>query len=47
VIGQIETLDQRTDVVISQAGAIADVLVLDGQFVEYGQKLLSIEPTVT
>lgn len=41
-IGHIATLDQRTDVVLGQAGAIADWRVQDGQFVEYGQVLLTL-----
>lgn len=44
VVGHIETLDQRTDVIISRAGFIAGLSVQDGQFVEYGQSLLVISP---
>jgi len=42
IAGHIETLDHRTNVVVNAGGSISGLFVQDGQFVEYGQRLLSI-----
>lgn len=44
-LGSIETLDDVTAVTASVAGTVAERLVRDGDFVEYGQPLYRILPT--
>lgn len=44
VVGRIETLDQQTNVVTAKGGRFTELLVQDGDFVEYGQPLLAVEP---
>lgn len=44
VVGHIETLDQRTEVIVALDGKVVELLVQDGQFVEYGQGILVIAP---
>jgi len=45
IIAAIEALNLLSEVEATVAGRIAEILVLDGQAVEYGQALLVIEPT--
>jgi acetyl-CoA carboxylase biotin carboxyl carrier protein len=44
VLGAIETLNVLNEVEASQPGRIVEVLVSEGQAVEYGQPLMLIEP---
>lgn len=44
VIGTIEVLSVAHDVMAEDAGAVVEVLVHDGEPVEYGQALLRLEP---
>lgn len=44
VLGTIETLNVLNEVEASQPGRIVEVLVTEGQAVEYGQPLMLIEP---
>ena len=44
IIAAIEALNLLSEVEATVAGRIAEILVLDGQPVEYGQTLLVIEP---
>mgnify|MGYP001373196064 CR=1 FL=1 len=43
VIGQLEKLDETTNVISDAAGRIATILPLDGDLVEYGAPLVQIE----
>ena len=45
IIAAIEALNLLSEVEATVAGRIAEILVLDGQAVEYGQPLLVIEPS--
>lgn len=44
VVGMIETLNVLTEVEATQAGRIVEVQAQEGQAVEYGQPLLTLEP---
>ena len=44
IIAAIESLNVLNEIEASAAGRISEILVLDGQAVEYGQLLLVIEP---
>ena len=43
-IGLIEVMKVFTAITAGTAGVIADILIADGQFVEYGQVLFGIDP---
>ena len=45
IIAAIEALNLLSEVEATVAGRIAELLVMDGQAVEYGQTLLVIEPS--
>jgi biotin carboxyl carrier protein len=45
IIAAIEALNLLSEVEATVAGRVAEILVLDGQAVEYGQPLLVIEPS--
>jgi biotin carboxyl carrier protein len=45
IIAAIEALNLLSEVEATAAGRIAEILVLEGQPVEYGQTLLVIEPS--
>ncbi len=47
VVGTIETLNLFNEVEAAQAGRVVQVLVVEGQPVEYGQALMTIEPLTT
>ena len=44
VVAQIEVLGQRIDICSALEGIVADVWVVEGQFIEYGFPLISIAP---
>lgn len=45
IIAAIESLNVLSEIEATAAGRISEILVLDGQAVEYGQPLLVIEPS--
>jgi len=45
IIAAIEALNLLSEVEATVSGRVAEILVLDGQAVEYGQPLLVIEPS--